>query len=88
MVTGGEYSLQRVTQYSLTGEVTELPDLNTRRRGHACSRFVNTEGVTVSYKHVIRVDFKSIFSIFFFYSKCNFGTTDCFGLQQEKHVKK
>ena len=59
-------TLQRVTKYSLTGEVTELPDLNTRRRGHACSRFVNTEGVTVSYKHVIRVDFKSIFSIFSF----------------------
>ena len=51
MVTGGEYSLQRVTQYSLTGEVTELPDLNTGRYYHACSSFQNTEGVTVSYKY-------------------------------------
>ena len=27
VVTGGFYSKQRVSQYSLTGEVTELPDL-------------------------------------------------------------
>ena len=51
VVTGGEYSLQRVTQYSLTGEVTELPDLNTGRYYHACSQFVNSEGVTVSYNY-------------------------------------
>ena len=51
MVTGGYNSERRVTQYSLTGEVTKLPDLNTKRRGHACSKFVNTEGVTVSYKY-------------------------------------
>ena len=43
MVTGG----QRVSQYSLTGEVTELPDLITGRHGHACSKFVS-DGVTVS----------------------------------------
>merc|ERR1711988_132841 len=51
VVTGGYdskggMSLQRVTQYSLTGEMTELPDLNTGRYQHACSHFVNTEGVT------------------------------------------
>ena len=51
VVTGGLFSEQRVTQYSLTGEVTELPDLNTGRCYHACSKFVNTEGVTVSYKY-------------------------------------
>ena len=45
------YDKQRVTQYSLTGEVTELPDLNTRRWSHACSQFINAEGVTVSYKY-------------------------------------
>ena len=50
VVTGGQYSYsgQRVIQYSLTGEVTELPDLNTGRYDHACSQFVNTEGVMVS----------------------------------------
>jgi len=52
VVTGGQYSRQRVTQYSLTGEVTELPDLITGRDRHACSQFVNTEGVTVSYKYM------------------------------------
>ena len=51
VVTGGLYGKQRVTQYSLTGEVTELPDLNTGRYYHACSQFINTEGVTVSYKY-------------------------------------
>jgi len=46
VVTGGKDSKQRVTQYSLTGEVTELPDLINGRYYHACSQFVNTEGVT------------------------------------------
>ena len=47
MVTGGYDSEQRVSQYSLTGEVTELPDLITGRYYHACSKFVS-DGVTVS----------------------------------------
>ena len=47
MVTGGFYSEQRVSQYALTGEVTELPDLITGRYFHACSKFVS-DGVTVS----------------------------------------
>ena len=51
IVTGGGWSPNEVTQYSLTGEVTELPDLITERHHHACSQFVNTEGVTVSYKY-------------------------------------
>merc|ERR1711988_1909267 len=46
VVTGGHDRKQRVTQYSLTGEVTELPDLINRRRDHACSSFQNTEGMT------------------------------------------
>ena len=49
VVTGGLYSTKRsVTQYSLTGEVTELPDLLTGRCWHACSKFVNINGITVS----------------------------------------
>ena len=52
VVTGGRWSKKRVTQYSLTGEVTELPDLINGRRNHACSKFDNTEGVTVSYEYI------------------------------------
>ena len=48
MDTGGEYSLQRVAQYSLTGEVTYLDDLQQGRYYHACTSFIDDNGVTVS----------------------------------------
>ena len=48
VVTGGEYSLQRVTQYSLTGEVTYLADLQQGRYLHACTSFIDDNGVMVS----------------------------------------
>ena len=48
MVTGGEKSLKRVAQYSLTGEVTYLADLQQGRYYHACTSFVDENGVTVS----------------------------------------
>ena len=49
IVTGGDYSYsrQRVIQYSVTGEATELPDLITGRYHHACSSFINNDGVEV-----------------------------------------
>ena len=47
VVTGGVYSDQRVSQYFLTGKMTRLPDLNDRRFDHACSQFVDNDGVTV-----------------------------------------
>ena len=47
IVTGGEYSRQRVTQFSVTGEATQLPDLIKGRYGHACSSFINNDGVEV-----------------------------------------
>ena len=47
IVTGGYYSMKRVTQYSVTGQATELPDLINRRWYHACSSFINNEGVEV-----------------------------------------
>ena len=47
IVTGGSVSKERVTQYSVTGEATELPDLITGRYHHACSSFVNNDGVEV-----------------------------------------
>ena len=46
---------QRVTQYSLTGEVTELPDLINERERHACSKFENNDGVTVSCKEGLKI---------------------------------
>ena len=48
VVTGGANSLQRVTQYSLTGEVTYLADLQQGRYYHACTSFIDDNGVTVS----------------------------------------
>merc|ERR1712154_159038 len=34
-----------VSQYSVMGNVTELPDLITGRYNHACTSFLNSEGV-------------------------------------------
>ena len=48
VVTGGYYSLQRVAQYSLTREVTYLADLQQGRYYHACTSFIDDNGVTVS----------------------------------------
>ena len=48
MVTGGGYSPQRVAQYSLSGEVDYLADLQQGRFLHACTSFVDDNGVTVS----------------------------------------
>ena len=48
VVTGGLSSQQRVAQYSLTGEVTYLADLQQGRWGHACTSFIDDNGVTVS----------------------------------------
>jgi len=46
VVTGGSYSKQKVAQYTLTGEVTYLADLQQGRYGHACTSFINDNGVT------------------------------------------
>ena len=48
VVTGGEFSRQTVAQYSLTGEVTYLADLQQGRYLHACTSFIDDNGVTVS----------------------------------------
>ena len=48
MVTGGEFSRQIVAQYSLTGEVTYLADLQQGRDRHACTSFIDDNGITVS----------------------------------------
>ena len=51
VVNGGLYSnkvLQKVAQYSLSGEVTYLADLQQGRYRHACTSFIDDNGVTVS----------------------------------------
>ena len=48
VMTGGANSLQTVAQYSLTGEVTYLADLQQGRYWHACTSFIDDNGVTVS----------------------------------------
>ena len=48
VVTGGYYSLRRVAQYSLAGEVTYLADLQQGRYSHACTSFIDVNGVAVS----------------------------------------
>ena len=48
VVTGGEFSPQRVAQYTLAGEVTPLADLQQGRYLHACTSFIDDTGVTVS----------------------------------------
>ena len=48
MVTGGEFSRRKVALYSLTGTLTYLADLQEGRYRHACSSFLDSNGVTVS----------------------------------------
>ena len=50
VVNGGYYSRQTVAQYSLAGEVTYLDNLQQGRYwGHACTSFIDDNGVTVSF---------------------------------------
>ena len=52
VITGGYYSQKKVTRYSRTGETETLPELNYGRFGHACEKFVNDEGATVSSTYI------------------------------------
>jgi len=45
VVTGGQDLRTTVIQYSLTGGRTNLPSLRTGRYGHACSHFLDSNGV-------------------------------------------
>ena len=50
VVTGGQdgSTQQTVAQYSITGEVTYLAELQTGRYLHACSKFMDQDGHLVS----------------------------------------
>ena len=47
LLTGGRYSLNRVSEYSETGYVRDLPRLLQGRYRHGCSYFENEEGTKV-----------------------------------------
>ena len=48
VVTGGRFSKSKVALYTEAGVVTIAPSLKTGRYLHACSKFVNDDGDTVS----------------------------------------
>ena len=47
LLTGGTYSLNRVSEYSEDGYLRDLPQLLQGRRNHGCSYFENEEGTKV-----------------------------------------
>ena len=51
VVTGGHdgsTNLKTVAQYTVTGDVTDLAELQTERHGHTCSKFLDGDGHLVS----------------------------------------
>ena len=48
VVTGGSYSLKKVAKFTEAGAVKYMRNLKTGRYFHACSKFVNDDGDTVS----------------------------------------
>ena len=48
VVTGGHLSLRTVAVFTETGNVTYLPKMMKDRYYHACAKFVNNKGNTVS----------------------------------------
>ena len=43
ILTGGEYTLNKVSVFDKNGFVEQLPDLLTGRRDHACGIFINND---------------------------------------------
>ena len=52
VITGGRYSKKKVTRYTRTGDTKTMPELNIGRYLHACEKFVNDEGATVSSTYI------------------------------------
>ena len=48
VVTGGRYKRKKVSEFTEAGVVTYMRNLKTGRSYHACSKFVNDDGDTVS----------------------------------------
>ena len=54
VVTGGSdqylsMASKKVAEYTEAGAVSYMPNMKTARYGHACSKFVNDDGDTVSF---------------------------------------
>ena len=52
VITGGAVSKKKVTRYTRTGDTKTMPELNIGRISHACEKFVNDEGATVSSTYI------------------------------------
>ena len=54
ILTGGynaeDIPKKNVSQYNESGNVSHLASMNTGRAQHACGKFVNADGETVSYE--------------------------------------
>ena len=48
VVTGGKLSAKKVAEFTEAGAVKYMRNLKTGRAWHACSKFVNDDGDTVS----------------------------------------
>ena len=48
VVTGGKFSTKKVAEFTEAGAVRYMRNLKTGRYFHACSKFVNDDGDTVS----------------------------------------
>ena len=48
IITGGEHTKRKVTQYNEDGQHKELPELITGRRYHGCSSYVDSDNNIVS----------------------------------------
>ena len=53
VVTGGKFSIKKVAEFTEAGAVTYMRNLKTGRYWHACSKFVNDDGDTVSLLYFI-----------------------------------
>ena len=47
VLTGGDFTLTRVSQYNEAGWVRDLPDLLQERNRHGCSYYNNDDGTKV-----------------------------------------
>ena len=68
VVTGGvqrpDSATSKVREYTEAGDVTNLRSLNTGRYAHACSKFVNDDGDTVSSIHyIVKFEIKQFYSL-------------------------
>ena len=48
ILTGGSYSLNKVTELRIDGSYTELPELNQGRYKHGCASYVDEYGNKVT----------------------------------------